>query len=219
MKHFERTIKLSPNNEMDVDLLRLMACFNDLQRATQAMLMHFEKETADELEREIFMGDRVYYFRMILGHLYEGLGAFRRFCTLPEAKETVKMLPVDCRKAFDTLVEAAEPGKKDGFYKTVFGSVRSDAVFHYPATPFSESLQAIISERADGDETFKLIIGEKMSGTRYSVADMVLAGLFGLKVGKSTEKLEQFITQIRDIQIAMNVFIDCFLSCSGHVVS
>jgi len=205
-------LKLNCENLADIDLLRLMAAFNDLTLATRHIIEAFQKgETNEPAEAEKSSAERLYYFRLICGHLNEGLAAFRSFQQHSLVKKVFDKVSPDERRHFGALMVAADPQNKDSFYKKVLNPLRSEAAFHYQQKPFQDSYRELFG--ANGEKQIPTIIcGERYVECRYTVADNVLANMYGLHVGDDLYKLQDFVEQIITIQTALTQVIGIYLA-------
>lgn len=211
-------LKLDCDKMSDVDLLRLMAAFNDLTLATRHIIEAFQKGDLTEAhEAEKASAERLYYFRLICGHLNEGLAAFRNFQEHREVKDVFKKVAPEHKQHFDALLVAADPNNKESFFKKVLTPIRSEAAFHYQRKPFQDSFREIYGTTG-GKLDPTIICGEKYVDCRYTVADNTLANVFGLTVGDDLSKLQSFVEQIVTIQTALTQVIGIYLANTDIII-
>lgn len=209
--HMQKLVSIQMNCETDsdIDLVALMQAFNDIATATNLLVSSDEEPKADSIGDKIANAERAYYFRLICGHLNEGLNAFNRFCGHSDVKNIVERFNSDHIKVYrELLVDAND---KEGIRRKCLKDIRTAASFHYNATPIRAAYKRLYKKGL----TFDIVLADKYKDVRYLAADHIFASMFKCQTGNSFEELRSFVTKVRDVQINMMRFLDFYLAYSG----
>ncbi len=207
MKKYE--LKLTSKNDLEVDLLRLMAACNDLMLSTELMSKSVKlSDPKSEVETIKINGERLYYFRLICGHLHEGLVVFRSFCQHKEVRKTFSKSSKEDQEHFDKLLKVTDDSNAQNLFKTILKPLRSDVSFHYPREIFKKSF----SELEQTSLKPKMVTGgDKYIDMRYVIVDDILADIYSQKLG-DTPQIENFMKTVIEIQTSMYVIVGAYLA-------
>lgn len=203
------SIQMSCECDSDIDLIALMQAYNDIKTATGLLITSEEEPKADSIRDKIANAERAYYFRLICGHLNEGLNAFNRFCGHAKVKNVVERFNPDQIKVYREL--CVDANDADGIRRKCLKNIRTWASFHYNAKPIRTAYKRLHKE----DQTFDIVLADKYKDVRYLAADHIFASMFKLHTGNSFEHLELFVRKVRDVQVRMMHFLDLYLAYSG----
>ena len=124
-------------------LIRLMMVMNDMSLAMDALGWWSNESERTRQHREV--GARIYFVRLQLSHLYEGLKIVKEVEKDPELKNAVDASGRFTRKSFAQLVEFEGSNE----HKNIMGRIRSNLTFHYDPPTISRALQALTDKYPD----------------------------------------------------------------------
>lgn len=215
------SLKINSDDDVDVDLVRLMEAVSDIQRALRCIVADikppeglpacaFDKDTR---------GYYLYFVRLACGHLHEGLAAFRRFCTHPKVRLIVKAFNPQQKAAFDNLFAASDGSNPDSFFKKELSGLRSDTAFHYPAEAFKEQMALALSEDPSHKIIPKIISGRTNAETYYQFADDIMSKLFMKQGNHSTAETMALMENVKKLQFDFILIVDAYLAGADMVDS
>lgn len=196
-----------PDNPRTIPLLQFMAVVNDTITA-QLCFLGVDEGTGTEADRLVAAASRNYFFRLACGHLYEGLIAFRQAARTGALHGMVEQMPPRGRRAYDTLLAAADPGNQDTFWYRVLKPIRDAGIFHYLPGTFREAISAHPPDRKG-----RFVLGRTYADARFILADdlvsrTVLAPVIG---SDRSEEARQAVRQVASLQGALAEFFHYLL--------
>lgn len=214
-------LKINPNDDADVDLIRVMAAVNDMQRALRCMIAEIKPPEGMPLcayDKDT-RGYYSYFGRLACGHLHEGLVAFRRFCIHQKVKRVAEKLSSSAKSAFENLLAASDPTDPSCFFKKESSNLRSETAFHYPPKEFKEQISLSLS----GDPAHKvipeIIAGSTHAETFYRFADDIIAKLFMKQGNYDSDETGELLKKIRQLQFDLIMVVDEYLAAADMVFS
>lgn len=124
--HFDRLLARGPDAAVVVKLM--MAC-NDLSLANQALADWKLEQPSDRKESQV--GARMYFVRVELGHLYEGLKVIKEIQSTPSLMNLVGQCDKQTRDSFAELETFVLGGPKHREFYKLIGQLRDNLAFHY----------------------------------------------------------------------------------------
>lgn len=118
-------------------LIRLMMVMNDMSLAMDGQVRWTGDNAARRQHREI--GARIYFARLQLSHLYEGLKIVREIDGDAELKKVVDASGAFTKKCFTKLV--AFRGSAE--YEKIMGRIRNNLTFHYDSKTIFSALETL----------------------------------------------------------------------------
>ena len=140
-----------------IHLIRLMAAANDLNTVI-ACYLQFPEEASDQPAHNRFSGQRVYLFRLTLGHFHEALRVLKDLGK--ECADIFDRAAPEVRAKYSHIVTTIAP------FERALGRLRAKAVFHYDCS----ELEDILRKHQEPIER-EVILSRKRNETRYSIAD------------------------------------------------
>ena len=182
-------VKLDPrvlfpdDGPFSVALARLMLATDDVRHLWKLSVVARERvDEANDVEREILNGELQHFFRLMCGHLYEAMGAFRDLDTkhpalldaavaaATDAREALERALLSVRQACrDTHPPNKGAGKARGKRKSFVDTVRNFVGFHYHEGKLRD---ALVKHRAGLEGT--AIFARASAFSRYAVTDQLV---------------------------------------------
>jgi hypothetical protein len=194
-----------PSDLVGLDILRLMAVYNDIGRIIDCM----RKEPANQTDpkcKKVSNARMAMYLRLTIGLLHEAMEVLLQMQELPAFTEMEKALDRRGLEALKVLREARTD------YKTsllrLMDRIRNKATFHYIRNEFAEGIKEFKAKR--GEDVESSFILEKYPDGKvrayYLLADHVRdAAGFGIVSAEETSKI---IKDITFLQGQLFVFLD-----------
>lgn len=163
-----------------VTVVTLALVCNDLAIANSSMGRYKQSNTA--LLTHVRRGGRMYFARMMCGHLNEGLEAIKQIRETPSLAQLVSQCSPGAQEAFATLCECLpEHGEHNRFEKYV-DWVRNRVAFHYSPNDIDWAMH----DRAKRPvaNISGLTAGEDIHSTRFEFGDDLLDSVVVRKLWK-----------------------------------
>ena len=125
-------------------ILKLMMACNDLQLANQALSEWKQEQPALRKPRQT--GAAIYFVRLELSHLFEGLKVIDQIRKDPTLFSLVSQTDVQTQQCFANLQQFVPGGVRRGEIQKLMGRVRSNLTFHYEES--GKLIAKAISDRA-----------------------------------------------------------------------
>ena len=163
--------KLIANEEIAVILIRLMMACNDLTLTNTCLTKYQDSNT--QKNKYINDGACMYFVRLQIGHLHEGLKVIKEIYDNETLENFVKTCSCDAKIAFKILCKYIPGGKERTKFEKYFGKIRHNLVFHYQES--GDWIKKALRERIDkkGQTSARITLGE-VQKTRYDIADQVV---------------------------------------------
>jgi len=166
---FERLAAKGADGEVIVKLM--MAC-NDMTIANLALTDW--KQPQPQERRDLETGARMYFVRIELAHLYEGLKIIKEVQASAALLGLVQACDVRTRDSFAELEQYVEGGARHQEIERMVGRIRHTITFHYYGC--GKPIRKAIASRAARPEARQTSItrGSSAHRWRFSVADDVI---------------------------------------------
>jgi hypothetical protein len=194
-----KLFKVEP--EFTVHLIRLMAAANDFNTvASSTDRLPDPKEHAENIRIE---GQRVYFFRLMCGHLHEAIQVLRDLER--DSTHILQAAPseLELDSLYDTITTTVFP------LEGQLARLRHHAIFHYD---YSELIGAIEEWEEDAEE--EILIGDNFAQTRHALADEAFStaikrifGLPSLKTEEAKRAASQLFPQFIPLQIDLMKYV------------
>ncbi len=187
--------------QFTVHLIRLMAAANDFN--TVASSMDRLPEPEDHAENIRIEGQRVYFFRLMCGHLHEAIQVFKELGE--DSTHILQAAPpnLELDRLYDTITTTVFP------LEGQLARLRHHAIFHYD---YSELIGVIEEWEEDAEE--EILIGDNLAQTRHAVADEAFAtaikrifDLPSLKTEEGKRATRQLSLQFIPLQIDLMEYV------------
>jgi hypothetical protein len=143
---------------------------NDIAIANSSMA-RYQQNRIKNLSH-IEFGGRIYFARIVSGHLREGMKAIEEVKEADHLNSVVPKCGVRARKAFRALCECLSGGQDETDFKRYVGGIRNKIAFHYDP----QVLRWAIDDRASRStsDTSSMTAGEDIHSTRFEFGDALL---------------------------------------------
>lgn len=121
--------KLNYDEKIATTIVRLMMACNDLTLAN-ACYARYQDET-NKANKYIKDGACMYFVRLQIGHLHEGLKIIKDIHDNDKLKNFINQCSPDGKSAFKRLCQYMPGGNKRSNFDKYFGVIRHNLVFHY----------------------------------------------------------------------------------------
>ncbi len=139
--HFQT---LDARGESAATVVKLMMACNDLQLANEALSEWKQEQPAPRKPRQTGAG--MYFVRLQLGHLFEGLKVIDQIRKDPVLLSRVRQTDTQTQQSFANLEQFLPGGARRGEIEKLMGRVRSKLTFHYEES--GKLIAKAISDRA-----------------------------------------------------------------------
>jgi hypothetical protein len=124
-------------------LIRLVMVMNDMSLAMDGLGWWVNDNERPRQHREV--GARIYFARLQLSHLYEGMKIVEEIRNDAELMNAVDASGSFTRKCFAKLVAFRDSDE----YEKIMGRIRNNLTFHYDPKTISSALQTLASKNPD----------------------------------------------------------------------
>ena len=125
-------------------IVKLMMACNDLQLSNEALFEWKREQPTPRKPRQ--NGALMYFFRLQLGHLFEGLKVIDEIRKDPVLLSLVRQTDAQTQQSFANLEQFLPGGTRRGDIEKLMGRVRSNLTFHYEKS--GKLIAKAISDRA-----------------------------------------------------------------------
>jgi hypothetical protein len=205
-----RTSAITKRPELSDVLIRLMLSVNDIALASDAN----DEWASETAQRRVYQkaAARMYFIRILMGHVYEGLTIIEHISRVPDLRAAVDRCDaqtIDAYQALDTFIRSPEMKILDRF--------RNRAAFHYDRQLPERHLREIA--RHSPDAVWSYSMGSEPLDWHFELADavvdrIVIREVFGLREPRGperTRKTEAIATRFQDISILFTNFAAHFV--------
>jgi hypothetical protein len=163
---------LSIRGESAIVILKLMMAFNDLSLANQALSRWQEEQPNCRKVRQV--GAKMYFVRIQISHLYEGLKIIDAIRKDPALSNLVGRCGRETQRAFHKLEEFLPEGKNRKEFEKLVGQIRHNLTFHYNES--GRLIKRAILDRATCGEAnnSSITASDDASSWHFKVADDVV---------------------------------------------
>lgn len=146
-------------------LIRLMMVMNDMSLAMDGLGWWVNENERTRQHREV--GARIYFVRLQLSHLYEGLKIVQEIRNDAELMRAVDASGRFTKKSFEKLVAFRDGAE----YEKIMGRIRNNLTFHYDPKTISKALQGLV--RKNPEARGSLTLGDDPVNWFCEPGDMV----------------------------------------------
>jgi len=196
-----------PSDPLAIDLLRLMAGYNDLALVIEWLEEHLE-EPDDQHEKSWAAGRLDLQLRLLFAIMHEILNVMEDLQGRPGFPQLEKRLNEKGRIALGYL-RRIRTGQ-DNLGKKMVAMTRHKTAYHYDHNEFREGLTRLL----DGfgrDSTTNLLFVEHKSGSEqyyFLLADMIRAEI---TQGLTGEANKEYLDKLRELTSSFGVLMESFL--------
>lgn len=196
-------------------IFKLMMACNDMQRANEALSI-WRENTASSL-RAKQVGAMMYFVRMQIGHLFEGLKVIADISNNDVLLKIIQQSDRRTKQSFEYLQQCLPNGSRSEEFKTLAGRVRHNLAFHYDET--GKLIQRAISKRASSpDSTISTITrGDTVFRWHLKVADDLVDSIVCRQIWKIPyeanfrEEADKITDKIHEVYLK-------FMDFSGEII-
>ena len=165
-----------------VTIVKLMMACNDLALANRSLGEWKKDQPPSRKSRQ--NGAGMYFIRIELGHLFEGLKLIDDIRSDPSLMMLVSTCDQRTRHSFDNLEPFLTGGSNRPEFERLIGRVRHNLTFHYDEG--GKLIQKAISDRAARAETrtSSLTRGDRADRLHFKVVDDVVNSIVGRQIWK-----------------------------------
>lgn len=124
--------KLNQRKDDCVPVIQLMMACNDLTLANQALIDWKAEERKERRERK--RGACMYFVRVELAHLYEGMKVIQAIRGNAYLSKLLEKCDPQTQADFDELLKFVVGGEKRKRFELLVGQIRNNLTFHYSDT-------------------------------------------------------------------------------------
>lgn len=186
-----------PDDHLAIDLLRLMAGYNDLALIIEWQEAHL-KEPEDFYETTWAAGRFDLQVRLLRAIMYEILKVIDELEKLEDFQKLKTMLTDEGKLSLERLHQVS--AGKDSFGKRLLALTRNTTAYHYDRNLFKHALKRLITRYSGDADTNLLFIEDRFGHEQYyfSVADFVRVEIVeGLTGEGGTKELETLMELTR----------------------
>jgi hypothetical protein len=200
-----------------IDLLRLMAGYNDLHFIMEWFEAH-RTEAVNENVRRIATGRVSLQLRLMYSFLHESLVVINKMARRPEFKELLTHLNDEGKTALESLLTVKLNGVKEG--ENTFNErllhARHTATFHYDEQKFMRVLEDWIKVRRSNEKSYFIDVSDdRLTGSLnyYLIADQIRADLsFGLRNPKQREEMQTMLAFTRSLSAFLSTVFQTYVT-------
>lgn len=155
-----------------ITVIKLMMAYNDLSLANQALTEWKKEQPRSKKSRQTGAG--MYFVRIELAHLYEGLKVIDAIRSDTLLMTLVRQCSQETQQAFHDLESFCPKGSNHTEFKKLIGRMRHNLTFHYDES--GKLIEKAISDSAayaDGHSS-SVTIGDTAHLGYFKVADIIV---------------------------------------------
>jgi hypothetical protein len=205
-----KTTAITKHSELTDVLIRLMLSVNDIALASDAN----DEWASATAERRVYRkaAARMYFIRVLMGHVYEGLTIIEHISRVSDLRAAVDRCDAQTVEAFQSLDDfVRSPEMK------ILDRFRNRAAFHYDRQLPERHVREIALQSPDAIWSYSM--GSEPLDWRFELAEavmdrIVIREVFGLNEPRGperTRKTEEIATRIQEISILFTNFAAHFV--------
>jgi hypothetical protein len=209
---FEKLAARGPDAAVVVKLM--MTC-NDMTLANLSLTDWKREQPRDR--RDLQIGARLYFVRLELAHLYEGLKVIPEIRSTPSLLRHLDLCDAQTRASFAELETFAKGGAKNEELETLVGRIRHNLTFHYDAS--GKSVNKAITDRANRKEARLATItrGNTAHRWRFGAADDIVDSIVVREIWK-VPRTADLRSAVDEVAMKVHRISLLFLDFSGEYV-
>jgi hypothetical protein len=157
--------KIEGKGGLGTVLGRLMLAVNDIGIANDALGHWMGEQTGQRSARQ--KGAKMYFVRILLGHIWEGLHIIKTIKKTPMLMDVVESCPDVIRRHFNECIKII--GTKDYL---IMRKMRNDVIFHYEHQPVEDAILRLSNSIPDVQMTISL--GDDPLDWYYEPGDRII---------------------------------------------
>jgi hypothetical protein len=164
---------LLARGESSIIVIKLMMACNDLQLANEA-LSEWKKDQPNLIRRERQTGAGMYFIRIQMAHLYEGLKVIEEIRNNTDILTIVRRCDARTQESFQNLENVLSGGSEYKEFMKLIGQIRQNLAFHYNQN--GTLIQRALSHRASRPDAriSSLTRGDTAYLWHFKVADDII---------------------------------------------
>ena len=190
--------------------VRLMLAVNDIALAADSE--DFWEETAEQRRAYHKRRARMYFVRLIMSHVHEGLKIVDEINKNSELRAAVDRCDTEAQEAFQMLVAILNSPHRGQLFR-----FRTKATFHYDNEVPAHHLEKVVTH--DPSAIFSYSVGLTALDWHYELGDavmdrMIVRYVFGLDEDRSPErsrKIAEFATRLDGIASTFTMFASSYI--------
>jgi hypothetical protein len=190
-------------DQLGVDILRLMAAYNDVREVAEWMIQ--PSEEGGKFYQDKHRMKLGFLYRLFIGIMHEALGIVDSMQTT-DCKRLIDTLPTDGKQALENLRRAGND------LRSQLAASRNNAIFHYNRDELTRALGAFIQMFSEKEKVESRI---HFKGNRawYVLPDslrevIVYRFTTGDDVVRVPEMVGEFLSRAMRVQAYMNTFLE-----------
>lgn len=202
-----------PSDPLAVDLLRLMAGYNDMALVIEWLEAHL-KEPEDFNEKTWAAGRLDLQIRLLFGMMHESLNVLVGIQKQPDFPKLESTLDRNGQSALAYLRQIENGQDKLG--KTLLAITRHKTAYHYDYNEFREGLQRLL-QRFGNDSSANLLFIEGNSGQEqyyFMLADIIRAEI---TQGLTDADNKQYLDKLLQLTRSFGTFIESLLKAYASI--
>jgi len=203
-----RNAKLLANKDLASVVVRLMMVMNDLGVANSA-LTEWEG-TRDRKKEARRSGGKLYYGRMMMAHVYEGLQIIEKITNSPQLKAAVDRCDSKTRASFDAVARFLDTDD----YK-LLRRIRNNSSFHYDSKLTVRALEKLIQKYPDHISPYSL--GQDTLDWYFELGDLINDKIVVRDIFKVPDQAD-IRTAIDPILVRLHTMAVAFTDFVGHFI-
>lgn len=140
--------KMQNQGQSAIKVIKLMMACNDLSLADEALSGWKEKDSKMMKQRQV--GAKMYFMRMQLSHLHEGLKVIESIKKDTALISLLRICDDQTKNSFRKLEEFLPGGSKRAEFERLVGRIRHNLAFHYDES--GKLIEKAIEDRASRSE-------------------------------------------------------------------
>jgi hypothetical protein len=209
IKYF-RSSDLELPGDLPGVLIRLMLAVNDISLAADAD--DFWAETTEQRRARRKQRARMYFIRLIMSHVHEGLNVIDDINRSPDLRAAVERCDARTRENFGKLVAILTSRERGQLSR-----YRTKTTFHYDKEVPGQHLQKVVAH--DRDATWSYSVGSTPLDWHFELGDavmdrMVVRFVLGADEPRSparSKKIEEIATRLDEVGFMFTDFATSFI--------
>lgn len=198
-----------------ITVIKLMMACNDLSLANQALALWKEDQPKNNKSRQVGAG--MYFIRLQLSHLHEGLIVIAAIRSDPVLMDLVRQCDEQTQHSFHNLEQFVIGGPKRSEFEQLIGRVRHNLTFHYDES--GKLIDNAISDRASHIEiqSSSVMRGDTAYLWHFKVADDIVDSIITRQIWKIPRNADVRVEADKVADRVYQIFL-WFMDFSGEFI-
>jgi hypothetical protein len=207
---------MSSTPEISATIIRLMMCCNDLIFSNQALLEW--KDGKQKFTDQTHVGAKMYFVKMQISHLFEGMGIIEHIKDNPEFKKLLERTDDTTRDLFNKLLEFTKGGVREEEFRGKIRAIRDNLGFHYHDKESKKIKKALIDRGSRKGARFSTFeISEDTHKWYFKAADDIVDSIIVRQLWKIARGLDAREEADKIMDWAFGIF-ETFLDFCGKLI-